>query len=59
MAGNQAAWLDGKEKKLRVGSAELPKPGSDDIIVRNFAVAINPLDCKFPIPSLIEPLAEC
>jgi NADPH:quinone reductase-like Zn-dependent oxidoreductase len=42
---NQAAWLDGKDKQLRVGPADYPKPESDDIIVKNYAVAVNPVDC--------------
>lgn len=46
MSSNQAAWLDGAGKKLRVAEAELPKPGADDIVIRNFAVAVNPVDWK-------------
>jgi len=47
MASNQAAWLDGAEKALRIESAEVPKPGSDEIVVKNAAIAINPVDCEF------------
>jgi len=46
MASNQAAWLDGKDKKLRVGDAELPKAGSDDIVIKVRAAAVNPVDWK-------------
>lgn len=45
MAGNQAAWLDGANKELRVSSAEFPKPRGDEVVIRNFAVAVNPVDC--------------
>ncbi|TKA68533.1 hypothetical protein B0A49_13457 [Cryomyces minteri] len=46
MAGNQAAWLDGKGEKLRVGPAEMPKPGPDEVVIRNHAIAVNPVDWK-------------
>lgn len=45
MATNQAAWLDGQGKQLRVATIEVPTPGPDEIVVRNHAVAINPVDC--------------
>lgn len=45
MAGNQAAWLDGTNKELRVAAAEFPKARSGEVVIRNFAVAINPADC--------------
>lgn len=48
MASNQAAWLDEGGKKLRVGSAEMPKPGADDIVIKVAAAAVNPVDCTFP-----------
>lgn len=43
---NQAAWLDGKDKKLRVADSEYPRPGADDIVVRVHATAVNPIDWK-------------
>ena len=43
---NQAAWLDGAGKQLRVAEAEMPKAGEDDVVIRNFAVAVNPVDWK-------------
>ncbi|KAK4499172.1 hypothetical protein PRZ48_009685 [Zasmidium cellare] len=43
---NQAAWLDGKAQKLRVAPADIPKPGPDDVVIKNHAVAINPVDWK-------------
>ncbi|EMC93484.1 hypothetical protein BAUCODRAFT_125342 [Baudoinia panamericana UAMH 10762] len=46
MASNQGAWLDGKGHKLRVAEADMPKAGPDHIVVRNHAVAVNPVDWK-------------
>lgn len=46
MATNQAAWIDGANKPLAVRSANMPEPGPDEIVVKNFAVAINPVDWK-------------
>lgn len=47
MASNQAAWLDGKDvHPLSVRAADMPKPGPLEVIVKNRAVAINPLDWK-------------
>lgn len=43
---NQAAWLDGAAKELRVASAEMPKAGEDEVVIRNHAVAVNPVDWK-------------
>ena len=42
---NQAAWLREAGKPLEVGDATMPSPGPDEIVVRNAAVAINPVDC--------------
>jgi len=44
--GNQAAWLDGKGKQLRVAESEIPKAGADEVVIRNFAAAVNPVDWK-------------
>ncbi|KAK3298767.1 chaperonin 10-like protein [Chaetomium fimeti] len=42
---NQAAWLTAaKAKPLRVGPAPYPTPGPGQIVIRNGAVAINPVD---------------
>ncbi|CZT17671.1 related to oxidoreductase [Ramularia collo-cygni] len=43
---NQAAWLDGGGKKLRVADSEYPSPGADEIVIKNHAIAINPVDWK-------------
>ncbi|KAH6854709.1 chaperonin 10-like protein [Chaetomium sp. MPI-CAGE-AT-0009] len=42
---NQAAWLTAaKAKALSVGPAPYPTPGPGQIVIRNGAVAINPVD---------------
>lgn len=46
MASNQAAWLDGKDVRLAIRAADMPKPGPHEVVVKNHAVAINPLDWK-------------
>lgn len=46
MAPNQAAWIDGANKPLAVREANMPQPGPEEIVVRNSAVAINPVDWK-------------
>lgn len=43
---NQAAYLDGKGKTFRVGSAEVPKPKDTEVVIKNHAIAINPVDWK-------------
>jgi NADPH:quinone reductase-like Zn-dependent oxidoreductase len=42
---NRAAWLDAAGSSLRVDSAPMPTPGPGEIVIKNAAVAINPLDC--------------
>ena len=42
---NQAAWLKAAGSALEVDDAPMPEPGADEIVVKNAAVAINPLDC--------------
>jgi NADPH:quinone reductase-like Zn-dependent oxidoreductase len=44
MPDNRAAWLVVKDKPLEVKSAPYPTPGPHEIVVRNRAVAINPVD---------------
>ncbi|KAK8158282.1 oxidoreductase-like protein [Phyllosticta citribraziliensis] len=44
---NKAAWLTGpKEKPLKVSDAPFPTPDIGEILIKNAAVAINPIDCK-------------
>jgi NADPH:quinone reductase-like Zn-dependent oxidoreductase len=42
---NQAAWLTKAGAPLEVGDAPMPKAGAGEIVVKNAAIAINPLDC--------------
>ena len=44
MPTNMAAWLPAKYAKLKVGPAAYARPGADEIVIRNHAVAINPVD---------------
>lgn len=48
MATNSAAWLvASKAKPFEIKSAPLWEPGENEILVRNHAVAINPIDEAF------------
>lgn len=42
---NRAAWLHKAGEPLQVGDAQMPTAGQGEIVVKNAAVAINPLDC--------------
>ncbi|PLB44472.1 putative zinc-binding alcohol dehydrogenase domain-containing protein cipB [Aspergillus steynii IBT 23096] len=42
---NQAAWIVKAGAPLEVGDAPLPTAGPGEIVVKNAAAAINPLDC--------------
>ena len=44
MASNKAAWLHKANTPLEVGEAPMPTAGLNELVVRNAAVAINPLD---------------
>lgn len=44
MAFTKAAWLHKANTPLEVSEAPLPTAGPDEIVIRNTAVAINPLD---------------
>lgn len=41
---NYAAWLNEANTPHEVREAPVPTPGPNELVVRNFAVAINPLD---------------
>lgn len=43
---NKAAWLDGKGSKLRVDKIDQPRPGADEVVIKNHAIAVNPVDWK-------------
>ncbi|KAJ6021141.1 hypothetical protein N7540_006645 [Penicillium herquei] len=42
---NQAAWLMQAGSPLEVRDAPLPKAGPGELVIKNAAIAINPLDC--------------
>lgn len=44
MPTNRAAWITRRKGRLEVGPAAYTRPGPDQVVVRNRAVAINPLD---------------
>ena len=44
MPENQAAWLIGTRKPLQVKAAPYTPPKENEIVIRNHAVAINPVD---------------
>ena len=48
MPSNTAAWYPARYAKLEVGPAPYTPPGSNEIVVRNRAVAINPVDWAIP-----------
>ena len=46
MAQNQAAFLDEKGARLSVRDAPTPKAVSGRVVIKNHAVAVNPVDWK-------------
>ena len=44
---NQAAWItEPKARPLKVDFAADPKAGLGEVVIKNGAVSVNPLDCK-------------
>lgn len=43
---NYAAWIPAEKAALEVGTAPFPELSADEVIVKNHAVAINPVDWK-------------
>lgn len=44
---NKAAWLtEAKQNPLKVDHAPMPTPGADEVVIKNKAVAVNPVDWK-------------
>ncbi|THV93746.1 GroES-like protein [Aureobasidium pullulans] len=41
---NQAAWLNASKSALEVGPAPYTHPGPDQLVIRNAAIGINPID---------------
>ncbi|KAL1592220.1 hypothetical protein SLS60_011297 [Paraconiothyrium brasiliense] len=44
MPTNSAAWMPGPKQQLQVKEAPYPRAGPGEVVVRNRAVAINPID---------------
>jgi len=44
---NQAAWIPEAKAKLQVKEAPLPKAAKGEVVIKNHAVAVNPVDCMF------------
>jgi NADPH:quinone reductase-like Zn-dependent oxidoreductase len=44
MPANTAAWIPARNRPLEVGPAPRTPPGPDQIVIRNRAIAINPVD---------------
>lgn len=44
MTSNRSAIVDSADAPLRIADTDIPTPGPDDIIVRNYAVAVNTVD---------------
>ena len=42
---NRAAWLHKANSPLEVGEPPMPTAGPNELVIRNVAIAINPLDC--------------
>jgi NADPH:quinone reductase-like Zn-dependent oxidoreductase len=45
MSLNKAAWLRKANTPLEVDEAPMPTAGLNELVIRNAAIAINPLDC--------------
>ena len=48
MPENEAAWWPAKRDRLEVSEAPYPEPNAGEIVVRNHALAINPVDWMLP-----------
>jgi len=44
MASNKIAFLDAPATPLRIADAPMPEPGPNDVVIKNRAIAINPID---------------
>lgn len=44
---NQAAWItEAKANPLKIDKADMPKPEANEVVIKNAAIAINPVDWK-------------
>ncbi|KAH7050076.1 zinc-binding oxidoreductase-like protein CipB [Macrophomina phaseolina] len=54
MSLNKASWItEAKAKPLKVDEAEMWKPGPGEIVIKNAAIAINPVDWKIQDSGLL------
>jgi hypothetical protein len=44
---NQAAWILEPKGQLQVKEAPMPKADKGEVVIKNHAVAVNPVDCGF------------
>lgn len=52
MPKNQAAWLVKAGSPLELGDAPLPTAGLGELVIKNAAIAINPLDCHMQVSGI-------
>jgi NADPH:quinone reductase-like Zn-dependent oxidoreductase len=44
---NKAAWItEAKARPFAVKEASMPQAGAGQVVIKNHAIAINPVDCK-------------
>lgn len=48
MASQKALWLNKPGKDLVLAGNEIPEPGPGEVLVKNYAVSLNPMDWYFP-----------
>jgi NADPH:quinone reductase-like Zn-dependent oxidoreductase len=45
---NQAAWItEAKANPLQVKEAPMPTAAKGQVVIKNKAIAVNPVDCKY------------
>jgi NADPH:quinone reductase-like Zn-dependent oxidoreductase len=50
---NQAAWITNpKGNPLEVKEAPMPKAEKGEVVIKNHALAVNPVDCKYTPPRM-------
>jgi NADPH:quinone reductase-like Zn-dependent oxidoreductase len=50
---NQAAWITKpKGNPLEVKEAPMPKAEKGEVVIKNHALAVNPVDCKYTPPRM-------
>ena len=46
---NKGAWILEPKGKLVVKEAPMPQAGPGEVVIQNFAFAINPVECTTPL----------